>query len=106
MQNELVFKEEGRFLVALLDCEIDHHTAKRLRERIDERLFLLKPTALIIDFSAVRFMDSSGIGLILGRSEKAATFGASVRIRGLSPTLTKLLRISGIDKVENITIIG
>ena len=106
MQSELVFLEEGDSLVALLDCEIDHHTARRLRERIDERLFLLKPSILVIDFSAVRFMDSSGIGLILGRSEKADVLGASVRIRGLSPTLTKLLRISGVDKVENIAIIG
>lgn len=105
MQNELVFTEEGGALVALIDCEIDHHTARRIRERIDERLFLVKPNALVLDFSAVRFMDSSGVGLILGRSQKAEALGISLRVRGSSPTIIKLLRISGVDKIKNVAII-
>ncbi len=104
MQEDLIFEEDCRTLSARLMCEIDHHTARRLRERIDERLFLIKPEVLVLDFSAVRFMDSSGIGLILGRAEASSEIGAIVRIKGLSPTLSKIIRLSGVDKVKNISI--
>ena len=49
-------------------------------------------------------MDSSGIGLILGRLDKAEGVGASVRLVGLSPILMKLVRLSGIEKMKNITV--
>ena len=104
MQQDLVFSESGRELTAQLWCEIDHHTARRIRERIDEKIFLLRPEVLTIDFLGVRFMDSSGIGLILGRVEIAGAVGATVRIKGLSPTLTKLVRLSGVDRVAGLTI--
>jgi stage II sporulation protein AA (anti-sigma F factor antagonist) len=105
MQDDLVLSESENTLTAFIACEVDHHTARRIRETIDERLFLCKPTELILDFLGVRFMDSSGVGLILGRSETAASIGAKLKIRSASPTLMKILRLSGIDRVENITII-
>ncbi len=105
MTEDVKFSEAGRELTAHLMCEIDHHTARGIRERIDERMFLIKPEVLIIDFSEVRFMDSSGIGLILGRVETAGAVGAAVRICGLTPTLLKLIRLSGVDKVKNLSII-
>ena len=105
MQDDLVLSESENTLTAFIACEVDHHTARRIRETIDERLFLCKPTELILDFLGVRFMDSSGVGLILGRSETAASIGAKLKIRSASPTLMKILRLSGVDRVKNITII-
>ena len=105
MQDDLVLSESENTLTAFIACEVDHHTARRIRETIDERLFLCKPTELILDFLGVRFMDSSGVGLILGRSETAASIGAKLKIRSASPTLMKILRLSGVGRVENITII-
>ncbi len=105
MAEDVIFFESGRELTARLRCELDHHTAKKTRERIDGQLFLVRPETLTIDFSEVRFMDSSGIGLILGRVESAGAVGASVRIKGLTPQLLKLIRLSGVDKVENLSII-
>ncbi len=104
MQDDVIFKYQGKELTAALLLEIDHHTARKIREKIDEQLFSFKPQLLILDFSGVRFMDSSGIGLILGRAQTASSIGVSLQIKGLSPTLSKLMRISGVDKVENITI--
>lgn len=105
MQDDVIFTESGRELIAALMLEIDHHTARGLREKIDSRIFMARPELLVLDFSAVRFMDSSGIGLILGRAEAAAEVGAVVKIRGLSPTLCKIVRLSGVDKVKNISIL-
>ena len=106
MKDEVIFISEGNCLTARLIPEIDHHAAREVRERIDERFLILKPSRLVLDFSKVRFMDSSGIALILGRSELARSAGASVEIRGLSHTLGKLVRLSGVDRVENIRIVG
>ena len=53
-------------LTAWLCGEIDHHTARKIREAVDETASRVRPERLILDFSAVQFMDSSGIGLIMG----------------------------------------
>ena len=105
MQDEVIFTSDGGRLYAALSAEIDHHTARRIRQRIDERFFLEGPEGLVLDFGAVRFMDSSGIALILGRAEVAKSGGAILEVRGLSPVLMKLVRLSGVDRVENVRII-
>ena len=80
MQDAVILSQNGRTLTAKMTCEIDHHTAKPVRERIDKALFEKKPELLVLDFSDVRFMDSSGIGLIIGRCEVCRAIGAHVRI--------------------------
>ena len=104
MKDDVKITEERGILTAYIGCEIDHHTAGRLRSRIDRALFDERPKALLLDFSDVRFMDSSGIALILGRVECAEAVGARVHLDGLSPALFKLVRLSGIEKIRNLTV--
>ena len=105
MDNEIVkFSRVGTTLMARICCEIDHHTAARLRARIDRAIFLERPKILCLHFGEVRFMDSSGIALILGRVETSAAVDAKVHLDGLSPTLYKLVRLSGIERVKNLTV--
>ena len=104
MQDVVTFSQNGRTLTARVMCEIDHHTAKPIRERIDAVLFEKKPELLVLDFSGVRFMDSSGIGLIIGRCEVGRAIGAHVRISALSPLLSRLVSLSGIEKIKNLSI--
>ncbi len=104
MEQNVIFDSRERILRAELRCEIDHHTAAELRERIDARLFEERPEILVIDFKGVKFMDSSGLGLILGRAEVAGAIGASVRLAGLSSGLMKLLRLGGLERIKNITV--
>ena len=105
MENEIIsFSRSTQSLTARISCEIDHHTAARLRTRIDRELFIERPNMLCLDFSEVRFMDSSGIALILGRVESAGAVGAKVNLVGLSPTLFKLVRLSGIERIKNLTV--
>lgn len=105
MQRDVIFSESNRILVAEILCDVDHHTAKPIREKIDRRLFESRPSVLVLDFSNVVFMDSSGMGLIMGRAECAAALGAEVRIMGLSPSLTKLTKLCGLDRVKNLSVI-
>ncbi len=105
MQRDVIFQEGERTLTASLTAEIDHHTARRIRERIDSELFLRKPEILVLDFSRVGFMDSSGLGLILGRCSVAEGIGASVRVTGASDQLMRLIRLSGLERVRNLSVV-
>lgn len=96
---------DGENLIVDLNCELDHHTVKNIREEVDKELLKIKPKALVFDFKNVNFMDSSGIGLILGRASKAEEVGAGVVLRGLSNTQRKLVRMSGMEKLQIISVI-
>ena len=78
MKADVEFMATGEFLTAALTGEIDHHTAALLRSKIDEQIDRRLPQKLILDFSGVGFMDSSGIGLILGRSKRMQAAGGPV----------------------------
>ena len=105
MEDSLFFTERNRTLTARIGCEIDHHTAKGLRSEIDRRLFLTKPEILVLDFERVSFMDSSGLALIIGRSETARALGAVVELVGLSPGIRRLLALSGLERIKNLTVV-
>ena len=102
--DEIKFLEDGDTLVARLLPEIDHHSAKGMREAIDEMLFKLSPAVLVLDLADVKFMDSSGLGLIIGRSEILRELGGEIRLLGLSNMLRRIVKLSGIEKIKNITI--
>ena len=97
--------KKGNTLTVRLECEIDHHTAKDIRERIDRSLDSERPGELILDFSKVSFMDSLGIGLIIGRVERASSIGAAVTVTGASGMIRKLLSMSGIEKLKSLRIV-
>jgi stage II sporulation protein AA (anti-sigma F factor antagonist) len=104
MQKDVNFSELGEELVAGLSGELDHHSAKKMRIEIDSMLFRIKPKILALDFSLVRFMDSSGIGLIIGRADVCESIGAKIEIRGLDSRQVRILKLSGIEKIKGIKI--
>ena len=99
------FYKDGQSLVASILCDIDHHAARGLREAIDKKIFENRPKILVLDFDGVSFMDSSGIGLILGRAELCRGIGARVNIVGLNQHLKKLVSLSGVDRVKNVSVL-
>ena len=82
-------------ITAYLSGEIDHHSAVELRRRIDESVLSGTPERLILDFSGVTFMDSSGIGLIMGRWRLMQEQGG----QGVPRSLRKVMKVSGLDKL-------
>lgn len=104
MSPDVVFIERQNDLVAQIGTDIDHHTARAVRESIDSRVFYTRPEQLVIDFGSVGFMDSSGIALVIGRCEVAAAVGARVRLVGLSASLMKLVRLAGLERIKNLTV--
>lgn len=83
-------------LTAALAGEIDHHTAARLRQQIDEEIDRRMPGMLVLDFGGVGFMDSSGIGLILGRSKRMQAGGGQLQVRGASAQINRMLALANI----------
>jgi stage II sporulation protein AA (anti-sigma F factor antagonist) len=92
-------KAEPQKLTAYLSGEIDHHRAKELREQIDLAVREQLPPVVVLDFRRVTFMDSSGIGLIMGRARLMEEYGGVLEIHNPSPQIRKVLRISGADRL-------
>ncbi len=105
MYKEVIFVEKDGELICKIGSDIDHHSARRMREEIDRRLLETRPHTLTLDFGGVGFMDSSGLGLILGRVERADTLNVSVMLTGLSPIIMKLVRLGGLERVKNLTVV-
>lgn len=89
-------------MTAYLDGEIDHHTAAEIREDIDSEIMLKRPEVLKLDFENVTFMDSSGVGLVMGRYRTLSLSGGKLIVSNLSPQLYKIMKLSGIEKIASI----
>lgn len=83
-------------VTAFLSGEIDHHTSAQIRREIDLTIERVRPDVLRLDFNGVQFMDSSGIGLIMGRYRQMSLLGGSVSVENIPKHLERLVRLSGI----------
>lgn len=90
-----------QLVIAYLAGEIDHHQAGGIRERIDGAVMQMipPPKELYLDFGSVSFMDSSGIGLVLGRYRLMQELGGSLTVTHLSPSFRKVMKMAGLDKL-------
>ncbi len=92
---------EKGVLTAVINGELDHHTAGEVRHALDTEIEEKAIKRLVMDFKGVTFMDSSGIGIIVGRYKKLEAMGGETFIINLSPQVDKILEISGIKGVIN-----
>ena len=92
----VTFSAADDVLYAYLAGEIDHDAAQGLRIQLDDALLTRSPRILVMDLGGVGFMDSSGIGLILGRQRCARTLGGSLRIQHAPEQLRRVLQLAGI----------
>ena len=89
----------GRVLTAHLTGEIDHASAPRLREKIDDAVTEYAPTVLRLDFRGVSFMDSSGVGLVMGRCRHAKSLGCETQVANASRRYETILKMAGLTKI-------
>lgn len=89
-------------LDAVISGEIDHHNARAIRAKIDEKLYLYRPKLVRLDVSSVSFMDSSGLGLILGRFTLARELGGELRIVNPSDGVSRILELAGTSRLITI----
>lgn len=96
------FNTKGDTLTARIKGDVDHHTSASLRDSIDEAVLCSSPRVLCLDFSEVTFMDSSGVGLVMGRYKTVKGCGGELEIENLSLREKRIMRLSGIEKIATI----
>ena len=92
---------EGVLSVKLMG-EIDHHSAVGVRADIDSLIFELRPQKIVLDLSEISFMDSSGLGLIMGRYALARDLGCAMALRSPSVAVMKILTLAGMERMIKI----
>ena len=98
--NLRVEKNEDKLIILLIG-ELDHHSAEEVRIKIDDRIERDNIKKVIMDFCYVSFMDSSGIGVVVGRLKKLQAKGGSLVIAGLKEGVYKVFELSGLFKIIN-----
>ena len=86
----------NNFALALIEGDIDHHTAKDIRESIDYYIEKYTPKMLKMDFGQVKFMDSSGIGLIMGRFKLMNALKGKLKVINIPQNLERMIKLSGL----------
>lgn len=94
---KVCFNSAGDLLAAYLSGEIDHHSAQMLRRLIDAEISARMPSQLVLDFGDVSFMDSSGIGLILGRAKQMQAMEGKVTVQKAPEQIKKMLDLARVE---------
>ncbi len=92
----------GTVLKIKLRGEIDHHSAVAIRSTVDDMIKNKRPHELIIDMSAVDFMDSSGLGLIMGRYALMKELGGQTFVKDPGPGTEKIMKLAGMERIIKI----
>ena len=99
-----VCRVKGAALEVCINGEIDHHTARAVREKIDAAVYAQKPRVLRLYLNHMRFMDSAGLGLIIGRVACAAEIGAEVELYGADARALKIFEMAGLSRMKGLCI--
>lgn len=93
------FKQEDALLTVYLIGEIDHHGARSVNGVIDNMILKTRPGTVVLNFSQVTFMDSSGVGLTLARLKFCNSVGASLYVCGMDKSAGRILSLAGIKSI-------
>ena len=97
------YNRQEKTLFILLDEEIDQDTVDRIKRNIDDEIERYIPRKVVFDFSNITFMDSSGIGMVLGRYKLIKLIDAEMEIDNVSRTIKRIFDMSGIERIIKIT---
>ena len=94
--------EQKNLVIEFKTSELDHHITNEVRDGIDSVLNSRPIKNIIFDFKNIRFMDSSGIGVIIGRYKKIANDGGKVSVINVNARVKKIFDLSGMNKIISI----
>ena len=96
---ESKFYEEDKLLIFKVTSEIDDHSVQEIRRKADYEMERYMPRKVVFDFDGVTFMDSAGIGLVIGRYKFANMIGAKLGVSNLTASVKRIFDMSGILKL-------
>ena len=85
-----------------LGGEIDHHSAVNIRVALDEEISRFRPRKTVLDLGAIEFMDSSGLGLIMGRYSLMQKLGGTLSVKSPNERLMKIFDLAGLGRIIRI----
>ena len=100
--NSLNFDFNDGVLRVAIVGEINHHNAVFVRQEIDEKIQELNSKNLVLDLAEVSFMDSSGLGLVMGRYQRMQELGGTLTVANPSAEHKKLFKLAGLNKLIKI----
>ena len=98
----IITHDGGRCLTLRLVGELDHAAAQTVMPGIEDAVEEYLPRRCVLDLTGVSFMDSSGIGLILGRLKLVSVWGGKVIVTNVAPELQKMIELAGIPRLVEI----
>ena len=96
------YKKESRTLILRVTEEIDQCIADKIRRKLDNEIEIYSPKKVIFDFSGMEFMDSSGIGMVLGRYKLVKMLGGTFEIINVNKRLKRIFDMSGVSRIIDI----
>ena len=96
---QIKFAEYADATVVRLDGELDEHTAAQVRQAVDMAIDMCRQRVFVFDFSKLSFMDSTGIGMLLGRYKKLKALGIEPKIFSPNRQVDKILQMAGIYSI-------
>ena len=97
--EETEFEISNNMMIIHVNGELDHHNAVFIREMADKRIFEKGIKNIIFDFDKTEFMDSSGIGVIMGRFKMVSGIGGKIGVVNVRKNVEKILLFSGLNKI-------
>ena len=88
---------EDRVLRVTITGEVDHHRAREMMDVLDREIDMELPRRLTVDLGDVTFMDSSGIGLVMGRYKLMRSLNGEIEVRNVSSHIKKVMKLAGLD---------
>ncbi len=92
-------KRQNEYVTAYLFGELDHHSSQKVKAELDEVIKKYRDADLILDLKNLSFMDSSGLGVLLGRYKRLKVYGSNMYIRNANRQIEKVFDVSGIYKL-------
>ena len=93
---ESKFYEEDKLLVFKITDEIDDCNVQKIRRKADYEIERYMPRKVVFDFDSVTFMDSAGIGMVIGRYKQTAMLGGKMALANLTESVRKIFEMSGV----------
>lgn len=101
---EVLYEVRGENLLIFLPEELDHHNAKIITEQSDWYIISNQIRNIIFNFKRTNFMDSSGIGVIMGRYKLIKSLGGEITVTNINQSIDRIFTISGLYKLVNKTV--
>lgn len=95
-------EKKGTVLLVRLEGELDHHTAEELRTKVEQQFEQFDLKHIVLNMEQLSFMDSSGLGVILGRYKQVKNLDGEMVVCAISPAVKRLFEMSGLFKIVRL----